>query len=321
MARPDGLTVGEIVRAAGLDTPTAFSDAIVGDWRNTLQSASEQAQRAVARSMAETISTVTAGSIIEQASHALSATVRQSLAQQIEAVADQLRATILEAVQPAALIASLDFSERMRNLSDEAEKAHEALWRLGWWMPPSLSTTFFWQVGRLAGSNRRLEVRRAMLEAAQSRDMLDAVHSWLEDEPFRSRRAIILDGVRDHRRRRYRVSIPTLLPTLEGIAVDAFAPGTNLTSPVPAIQTANAQLATGVGDSVLDTVTVLWTGRRFSATQLSDRALNRHLILHGHSTRYGTAVNSAKVLFALDQLAAMVSRFRTVTGIGTMRGA
>jgi hypothetical protein len=40
----------------------------------------------------------------------------------------------------------------------------------------------------------------------------------------------------------------------------------------------------------------------------TDRRLNRHLILHGRSTGWGTEANSTKVLFAFDLLATVVQR-------------
>ncbi len=65
---------------------------------------------------------------------------------------------------------------------------------------------------------------------------------------------------------------------------------------------------TVVGPAAADVVTMLWSKQDFSAVATGTRQLNRHLIMHGRSTGYGTGENSTKVLFALDLLAWLVER-------------
>jgi hypothetical protein len=102
------------------------------------------------------------------------------------------------------------------------------------------------------------------------------------------------------------VSIPTLLPQIEGIAIDAFAPRSTAQNPRGAIRTAVDTFDTVMGSALVQTVTILWARHDFSTVSASARTLNRQLILHGRSTGYATQANSAKVLFALDLLAALV---------------
>ncbi len=52
-----------------------------------------------------------------------------------------------------------------------------------------------------------------------------------------------------------------------------------------------------------DIVTALYTDHTFSPIASGTRQLNRHLVMHGRSTGYGTEENSVKVLLALDTLA------------------
>jgi hypothetical protein len=62
--------------------------------------------------------------------------------------------------------------------------------------------------------------------------------------------------------------------------------------------------------AVVDTVSFLWSRMEFAEEKPSSRRLNRHFILHGRSTGYGTEENSARVLFALDQLYSLVAARR-----------
>ena len=62
------------------------------------------------------------------------------------------------------------------------------------------------------------------------------------------------------------------------------------------------------GDAVVEAATKLWTRREFDQVRVSGRQLNRHVILHGRSTGYGTEENSTKLLFAFDLLASLVEQ-------------
>lgn len=235
--------------------------------------------------------------------------IRESAVSYLQSVT--LTPSIADLVQPAALAATSEFVARARESSELMKQYQESLFALGWWVPPSASMDFFWEVGELAHAGRKTDVRRAMVAAGRERAMFRMVEAWLDEEPFRERRRFLLDGLRDHRRGRFRVSIPTMLPVFEGIAVDAFAPGSTTTNPRPVLAAAAEAMDIAIGDSIVETVTILWANRKFSAVPTSSRQLNRHLILHGRSTGYGTEENSVKLLFAFDQLAHLVRRQRT----------
>lgn len=186
----------------------------------------------------------------------------------------------------------------------ESDRYEVALRELGWIFPPSIDMDAFWRVGQLAAQSRRTELRQAMIEISRSRDMSRAVQAWMSVDGFGARKSIIRDGLLDHRRKRYRVSIPTLLPVVEGVLVDAFAPGSKSVSIPGILGGATAQdVAT---QEMLDVVTLLWRHVDFGVLSRKSRQLNRHSILHGRSTRYGTAENSARVVFALDHAAAVI---------------
>lgn len=297
----------------------AISSDLVQGWRSSLMAGQESIRLSVADSMTREISernltafaTIGAKAMLPDLTSAnLSRSLTELTSSYLGRIGESVRESLMASIRPAALAATSALMEQI-NSSNEAEREYEdALWHLGWWVPPSVTSDFFWQVGRLARDRRRHELRREMVEASRSRDFRRVVEGWMELEPFRARRRFIRDGLRDHLDGRYRVSIPTLLPHIEGIAIEAFAPGSDATSPKAAIETAAQTYDAVMGPAMVDTVTILWARQDFGPIANGSRRLNRHLILHGRSTGYASAENSAKVLFALDLLASVVEEAR-----------
>lgn len=281
-------------------------DAMVGNWRMELLEAQQSAIAGVSEALSRTMAASSLGALslaiqpriefpdfgrqIAEAIGEYQVGIGQGLAEQLAA-----------SIKPIALAATSSLVSAFQDASEEERAAEEALWKMGWWMPQTVSMRFFMRVGRLALAGKRVDVRKAMVGLARSRDLSQVVDGWLELEPFHARRRFLLDGLKDHRRRRFRVSIPTLLPLIEGIAVDAFTPGATQ-GPKPAFEAA-ALVDAATGPAMADTVTALYARHDFSAVASGSRQLNRHLILHGRSTGYGTEENSVKVLLALDTLA------------------
>lgn len=210
---------------------------------------------------------------------------------------------LFSAILPAAFASTTAMAERLQASSETQRAYDDALRRLGWWFPPSGSMSWFWDIGQLAHENRRLDLRREMTEAVRSREFGRIVDGWMDLEAFQRRERFLRDGFQDHRRGRYRVSIPTLIPHIEGIAVDTFGPTTKMGPDL--MSEAAAAYDAVMGPAIVEAVGVLWESRSFS--DFGPRALNRHFILHGRSTGYATEVNSTKVLFALDLLASIVA--------------
>lgn len=301
-------------RAAGAGkhlTVGALYDQIVGGWRTDLFEAQAAALRGVTDSLAQTMASNSLGALsvatlprvaVPNVSRQISEAIAEYQAGVGRSIADQLA----ESIKPIALAATSGLLTWFQEASEGERRAEQALWKMGWWIPQTVSVSFFARVGRLALASERVEVRRAMVALGRARELSGLVDGWLELDPFRDRRRFLLDGLRDHRRRRFRVSIPTLLPLIEGIAVDAFTPGATH-GPRPAFEAA-ALIDAATGPAMADTVTALYARHEFSAVASGSRQLNRHLILHGRSTGYGTEENSVKVLLALDTLAYFIEQ-------------
>lgn len=295
---------------AATRTKFTLGDAFSSYWRGQLTDATAAVQGSVAGQMSQ----VLAGMRLPTVGLAgidpdlLTKGIGGSLAGSLAAIAQSFGAGLAASIKPLALLASRGFSEAWRAYDEEQREAEQALYEMGWWLPHSAMMDFVGLVGRLALAGDKLAVRHEMNEASHSREFARVVSKdWMRWPVFRERRRFFLDALADHRRGRYRVSIPTLLPHLEGIAMAAFAPGRKDPRMKAVIAEAAAYDAL-MGDALVEVVTKLWDSEGFVTLSPTDRRLNRPRILHGRSTGYGTAVNSTKLLFTFDLLASLVEQ-------------
>lgn len=303
-----------------LGSPASFGAQVLGGidvdvvdrWRSVLTTEGDAARSLVSGSMAGLVTDLNLGRLAAQPLLAdyvgdnLQSAVGSAAMEFISGIGSELRESVLESIRPAAWLATSSMLKRLRASTETQREYDDALTRLGWWMPPSVSMDFFWEVGRLAHEGRKTKLRQAMVAASKSREFGHIVTDWMDLPEFAARRKFIRDGLRDHRAGRHRVSIRTLLPDIEGIAIDAFTPRSKATNPRGAINLAVESYDSVMGAAVAEVVTILWKYEPFDQLLPSSRALNRPSILHGRSTGFGTAENSAKVLFALDLLASLV---------------
>ena len=304
---------------AGTQTNIALGNALVGQWRGQLADATSKIQGSVAGQISQVIAGLRlpivglAGIDPDLLTRGLGGPLGDS----IGLLAKNFGAGLAASIKPLALLAARDFSELWRIYDEREREAEQALYEMGWWLPHSAMMDFVGRVGRLALAGDKLAVRHEMNEASHSREFARVVSvDWMRWPVFRERRRFFFDALSDHRRGRYRVSIPTLLPHLEGIAMAAFAPGRKDPRMKVVIAEAAAYDAL-MGDALVEVVTKLWDSEGFAELNPADRRLNRPRILHGRSTGYGTAVNSTKLFFIFDLLASLVEQAERQKGGGT----
>jgi hypothetical protein len=311
----------------GVPVPPDFSlkAEMVSGWRSQLAAPTAQLQKSIAAQMTnaitdsnlkslvfdarplflETLSAIQNAGRVALAGQPTSASVLAQLQGSLGQIVNNLDQT----VGRASLLAVQSFSDEMANTIKRNRAYRHALVELGWWFPPSLPVSWFVQAGKFATAGDRVGLRRYMNQIAASDAFGQVVDDeWMQLPVFERRRRFFRDGLDDHVKRRYRVSIPSLLPHLEGIAIDAFEPGSKATSPAKPTAAAMVNADFVTGDALVEAVTVLWTYQGFDVVRPTDRRLNRHLILHGRSTGWGSEANSTKLLFTFDLLATVVRR-------------
>lgn len=239
----------------------------------------------------------------------------EAMLKPIFANADRLEQILTAALQPIAAIAALDWGKRFASWSEEERKLDDALRPFGWWALTSWTP----DQARQAIQIGRTEGRRA-LDAAicdhfrhnRCRALRKMVVGWMDETEFKLRRPIIQDAMKDHASGRYRVSVPTLLPVVEGVVAAVFEPSAKHPGKAIRHATQDERLAYHrvLVDAMVTTLTAIWQPSDFTTANPRTRTLNRHLILHGRSVGYGTEVNSLKVFLALDQIASEVETKR-----------
>jgi hypothetical protein len=225
-----------------------------------------------------------------------------------------LQQALTVALRPVAAVAVADWAKHFSSWSEDERKLEEALRAYGWWVPLSWTP----DQARQAIQIGKQEGKRALDQAfcdhfrqQRHRELRKVVAGWGDEPEFKLRRPIIMDALTDHAFGRYRVSIPTLLPVIEGVVAAVFQP-TKADALNPGRAMKNATQDERVAfhgvlvDAMVHTLTSMWANTNFLTANPRAQTLNRHLILHGRSVGYGREVNSLKVFLALDQVASQV---------------
>ncbi len=219
-----------------------------------------------------------------------------------------------------AQVAAVTYAE---HLNDQYRRANDALRSRGWWVLASWSDDEVRYYADLATTLNRHALDRELCRhyrAYDGRALRRLIRDWWEEGPYRLRRPILRDALADHLDGRYRVSIPTLLPSVEGIVADAF--GLGMRTGVTAGLEPLAEILDGLDalqlDVALESLSYLYGRADFAAVSALSPRLNRHLILHGRTVRYGNEANSLKVFLHLDQLH---SQLQTKTRLEVGRSA
>jgi len=156
-----------------------------------------------------------------------------------------------------------------------------------------------------------------------------AVNNWKNNRFFRPRMGIVLDALDAHIDGKYTLSVPALLPHIEGIALDIIKKYDIPKLDKPLIFTKDTYDSNGVVTSpsrVFAQVAATFSFEEFIAiesflyylertlyfsphgirkglkTLKKESQLNRHAILHGVQIKYATPMNSLRCFLALDVL-------------------
>lgn len=209
-------------------------------------------------------------------------------------------------------VAAVTYAE---HLNAQYRRSGQILRDRGWWALASWSDEQLERYAGLASSQPATSLNRALCEDYRDhggRELRRMVERWWDAPALKVRRPIILDAVQDHLAGRYRVSIPTLLPSIEGSVADTFALGrrTSVTTGLESMTDIVDGLDAIALDVAIGSLTFLYGTVDFPSTSPLSPRLNRHLILHGRTVRYGSEANSLKVLLHLDELHTQITTKR-----------
>jgi hypothetical protein len=199
----------------------------------------------------------------------------------------------------------------------------------GFWFPPSGSFELIRAIRELKSQQQATpeNVRKVVVEYYEQDDysnLRNTVNTWGENPYFANRMHIIADALEAHINGKYTLSIPALLPLVEGILTDIVgrratrADGNISGWAGTAIETMyldsfresskDALIAFITGASVYGGVDPAYFTPSAFPTWLANHGLNgkqilqRHAILHGVQTDYDSKENSLRAFLILDVL-------------------
>jgi hypothetical protein len=128
-------------------------------WRSQLLAGREQALHSVADSMSMAI---TDTNLLGLAAarvpvptvglENLTRAVREAAAAYATGFGAALRTIVITSIRPAALAATGATMERLKASTEMSRQYEDDLRRLGWWFPPSVPMSFFWEIGSRTAS-------------------------------------------------------------------------------------------------------------------------------------------------------------------------
>jgi hypothetical protein len=202
----------------------------------------------------------------------------------------------------------------------DSERYRVTMLRLGWPPPLEIPVTLGRKLVKLWESEAATEqdISAVIVEFYGSEELERLLRRWRQRRWLSRRMPILDDAVRAHARGEYNLSIPALLPQLEGALGDAFRHVGRLSSRDLERYTDELVRSDGhpTGDSFLAAAREVYLNSILVPFHWGDPlpTLSRHAILHGADTEYGTAENSLRAILLFDYVQAAVRFIGTVGG-------
>lgn len=218
-------------------------------------------------------------------------------------------------------LGGLDLIQRFRERVDLDEETVEAFNAAGWPIAPSMPQCLRQRVVELYKAGKAAYTSQTILgyyRRESHTHLVQAVEGWRDNSLFKSRMHIINDALTAHRRGLYTLSVPALIPQIEGVLNDyVWACGLHTR-----FGKINEVYKVVIGDPYahdLSTWTIAMTLLHHLQTNtyvftdfeteleksVRQRLTTRHTVLHGITTNYGKPIHSLRAFVLLDSLSAL----------------
>jgi len=233
-----------------------------------------------------------------------------------------LAATLTSALDVSTFLRRLDFptAEEMHTSHRRFLRAAKSLAKLGWTFPVSLTSR---EIGDLvteyakdpAGLDAWFEEFYAADYGSEFRSLATRL---LRRANLKTWRSSIQECLWAYRRRKYRVTIPTLLATIEGLVSEVT--GTIRDRGTNAFNHWRERAPRPPNGFMLDiewrAITVflggLWARHHFDGTP--PNRLNRHWVQHGRRPELGSSADALRLLAAIDFISTAVREVEALAG-------
>lgn len=211
------------------------------------------------------------------------------------------------------------FASEFQSFLDQLSRAHarrleRTLSRYHWWPVPGLPDEFYLGILELIEDGQTRGVNRYICDWFgwnRYRRLGRMVRRWENNEYFRSRRPIYNQALQAHRHGWYNLTVPSLIPLVEGVARDYLQGQHGITERrgQRAIEKAlDRNIPPGAFREELQQALIRFlTSSTFADTDRggvlpSGYELNRHGVAHSRHLRYGTEANSLRCFLLLETL-------------------
>lgn len=212
-----------------------------------------------------------------------------------------------------------DFSQKMiaafQPIIEETEAWYtremaETLARYRWWYVPTMSRELIKNVDDLVRQGKGRSINAYICRHYREnrcKPLRDMVDGWYDLSYFQKRRPIFEAALSAHRQGKYILSVPTLVPHIEGIAQEflldlGLKKAVNWTVLAKVLGTSQTKARIIVADSFGDALLEVFFAHFERTDQYSSKLINRHAILHGRHMTYASQANSLRSFLALESL-------------------
>jgi len=244
-----------------------------------------------------------------------------------------LHQTLLDSVSPVASLLHTVFDspgfkllEKQLELDEETVKAFQ---KAGWAIAPSMPVSLLKRVVELhKGSKERFasQVIIGYYHRKAYANLKDMVSAWQTHPLFTSRMHIFLDALEAHINGQYTLSIPALMPQIEGI-LSELVNEHKLDASLGKIKQVYKAAIGDLGDVPWDTWAIangllymlennLYINSPFDKEIVkppTQRKISRHTVLHGINTCYDKASVSLNTFLILDAISGLYYWMKTDT--------
>ena len=252
----------------------------------------------------------------------------QALAEQIREITrgfDDLTRRTLVGLAAASLsaqkMASLGVFDNLRQLVQTHQDAVEAFKAAGWPIAPSMPLKLREYVVIMYKQGKTRHISRIIIGYYQRNShqhLIETVESWASHPLFAPRMHILRDSLQAHCQGLYTLSVPALMPQIEGVLTD-YVVVNGLVAKLGKIQEVY-KVAIGDADEYelskwviaetllyqLQTNTYVFTDFKSELKKsIARRRVTRHTVLHGVAPKYDRPVHSLKAFLLLDALSAL----------------
>ncbi len=218
-------------------------------------------------------------------------------------------------------LSSLGIFDDLAKLLEFHKDSAEAFKSAGWTIAPSMNNEIKEKVVLLHQQNKTRYVSQAILGYYHKNNfekLKNTVTTWENNPLFSSRMHIFKAALEAHCNGNYTLSVPALLPQIEGI-LNEYVKVNNLTAKLGKIEKVYNAV---IGDldehplsswAIANTLLYQFQTNTFTFTNFevefkkssNNRKTTRHTVLHGIATNYDKPVNSLKAFALLDALSSL----------------